>query len=111
VVRTFASKTMNFSTPLGALRIIGILEGCSFLLFGLTMPLKYMMAMPTPNKIIGMAHGILFIAYVLLVFVVSQDKKWPAKTKFWAYAASLLPFGTFVADSKIFKKYQREYNS
>jgi len=96
---------MNFSSALGALRLIGFMEGCSFLLFGLTMPLKYSMQMPLPNQIVGMAHGFLFIGYVLLVFIVAREKKWDFKTQFWAYIASLLPFGTFVADAKIFRKY------
>lgn len=96
---------MNVSSTLGALRLIGFMEGCSFLLFGLTMPLKYMMQMPLPNQIVGMVHGILFIAYVLMVFIVAREKQWSAATQFWAYLASLLPFGTFVVDAKIFKKY------
>lgn len=96
---------MNFSSAIGSLRLVGFLEGCSFLLFGLTMPLKYMYDMPMPNKVIGMAHGILFIAYIGLVFIVAREKKWSLSEQFWAYLASLLPFGTFVADAKIFKKY------
>lgn len=95
---------MNFKSTLGALRIIGFMEGCSFLLFALTMPLKYFMHIKAPNQIVGMAHGFLFIAYVMLVFWVAKEKKWSFKTQFWAYLASLLPFGTFVADAKIYKK-------
>ena len=97
---------MNFSSTLGALRLTGFLEGCSFLLLALTMPLKYAMAMPLPNQIVGMAHGFLFIFYVLMVFIVAREKKWQIHTQFWAYFASLLPFGTFVADARIFRKYQ-----
>jgi integral membrane protein len=89
---------MNFSSTLGALRLIGFLEGCSYLLlFALTMPLKRIMHIDWPNQVVGMAHGILFIAYVMLVFIVAREQQ------VWAYAASLLPFGTFVADVKIFK--------
>ncbi|MDX1652965.1 MAG: DUF3817 domain-containing protein [Brumimicrobium sp.] len=95
---------MNIKTPLGLLRLLAILEGTSYLMLALTMPLKYYYAMPLPNKIVGMAHGILFIAYCFMVYVVNQEKKWSLKTNFWAYFASLLPFGTFVADAKIFKK-------
>ena len=58
-----------------------------------------------PNKIVGMAHGVLFIAYCVWVIVVANDKKWNFKTTFLAGLASLLPFGTFIADAKIFKKY------
>tara|TARA_B100000508_G_scaffold141092_1_gene146381 strand:- start:26968 stop:27258 length:291 start_codon:yes stop_codon:yes gene_type:complete len=94
---------MNLKSALGALRLLALLEGISYLLFALTMPLKYMYDMPMPNKIVGMAHGFLFIAYCAFVFIVNQDKKWSLATNFWAYAASLIPFGTFVADAKIFK--------
>lgn len=102
---------MNFKSALGALRIVGILEGISFLSFLVTMPLKYWMDITAPNKIVGMAHGVLFIAYVFLVFWASTETKWSMKTKFWAYTASLLPFGTFVADAKIFKPTQESLKS
>ena len=97
---------MNFSSTLGVLRLTGFLEGCSFLLLALTMPLKYAMAMPLPNQVVGMAHGFLFIFYVLMVFIVAREKKWALRTQFGAYLASLLPFGTFVADSRIFRRHQ-----
>lgn len=97
---------MNFKSKLGVLRILALIEGISYLLFALTMPLKYVYDMPTPNKIVGMAHGFLFIAYCLMVFVVNQERKWSFLTNFWAYLASLIPFGTFIADAKIFKKEQ-----
>lgn len=99
---------MNFKSLLGALRLLAVLEGVSYLLLGLTMPLKYMFEMPTPNKIVGMAHGFLFIAYVVMVYVVNQEEKWSVKTNVWAYFASLIPFGTFVADAKIFKPTQEK---
>jgi len=51
-----------------------------------------------------MAHGVLFIMYVALVILVQSKYKWSLKTTFWALLASIIPFGTFVADSKIFKK-------
>lgn len=97
---------MNFKSTLGVLRILALLEGVSYLLFALTMPLKYIYEMPTPNKIVGMAHGFLFIAYCIMVFVVNQERKWSFLTNIWAYLASLIPFGTFVADAKVFKKEQ-----
>ena len=52
--------------------IIALLEGISYLLFGVTMPLKYWMNITEPNKIIGMLHGILFITYIALVFILSK---------------------------------------
>ena len=42
----------------------------------------------------------------MFVFIVAKERKWDLKTQFWSYLASLLPFGTFVADAKIFKPEQ-----
>jgi integral membrane protein len=91
-------------TSLGQLRIIGFLEGCSFLLLGITMILKYKFTMPQPNYVVGMFHGVLFIAYVFWVINVAFAKKWSLLITFLALAASLIPFGTFIADKKIFSK-------
>jgi len=99
---------MNFSTKLGVLRILALVEGISYLAFGLTMPLKYMFEIPGPNKVVGMAHGLLFVLYCLMVFIVNLDKKWSIKTNLLAYGASLLPFATFIVDAKIFKVEQEK---
>lgn len=105
------TNRMNFTSILASLRVLAVLEGISYLLFALTMPLKYLAAMPTPNKIVGMAHGFLFIAYIMMVFVASRKHKWTAKTQLFAYLASILPFGTFIADARIFKPTQAQADS
>ena len=84
-----------------SLRITAILEGVSYLLFGLSMPLKYFYHILLPNKIIGMAHGILFILYILIAFL--YRKNWNLKTQFTIYIASLIPFGTFYVEKKYFR--------
>ena len=89
---------------LKALRITAILEGISYLLiFGLTMPLKYWAGIGEPNKIAGMAHGILFILFVVLAGILTWVNKWSIKRFLILFIASLLPFGTFYADKKYFK--------
>lgn len=89
---------------LSYLRILALLEGISYLLFTVTMPLKYMYAIALPNQIVGMAHGILFILYCSFVIIVKIEYKWNLITTFWALLASLVPFGTFIADFFIFRK-------
>lgn len=92
-----------YKTPLGRLRIIAFAEGCSFLALGFTMILKYQYQMPLPNYVVGLLHGLLFILYVLLVIQVAWIKHWPLSKVFWAFIASLIPFGTFYADKKLFR--------
>ncbi|MGV6861062.1 MAG: DUF3817 domain-containing protein [Putridiphycobacter sp.] len=95
---------MTPQTNLKFLKIVAILEGISYLSFAITMPLKRIYDMPKPNYYVGMAHGLLFILYIGLVFLVKKDAKWDLKTTFWALLASIIPFGTFVAEAKIFSK-------
>ena len=94
-------------TNVSRLRYLAYLEGISFLLLiGIGMPLKYFYEMPKPNLVIGMAHGLLFISYCVWVIIVMSERKWNLKKTFMALLASLLPFGTFVADAKIFRDEQ-----
>jgi len=94
---------MNLKSPLGRLRILAILEGISYLLLAVTMPLKYMLDIPEPNFVVGMAHGWLFIAYIIISLQNAYIHRWSFKTSFLVLAASLVPFGTFVVDAKILK--------
>jgi integral membrane protein len=91
-------------TVLGRLRIVAFIEGCSFLLLGFTMILKYKYAIPEPNYIVGLAHGILFVLYVILLIQVSFLHKWGIVKMFWGFLASLIPFGTFYADKVLFRE-------
>ncbi|WP_350291323.1 DUF3817 domain-containing protein [uncultured Croceitalea sp.] len=85
-------------------RATAILEGISYLLiFGLTMPLKYWAEIGEPNKVVGMAHGILFILFVVLAGIVCWERKWSIKRFVIFFIASLLPFGTFYIDKKYLK--------
>lgn len=89
---------------LGRLRIIGFLEGISFiLLVGVAMPLKYIGGYQHATWDIGMVHGVLFISYIIAVIPVKFELNWNLKTTFLVLLASLLPLGTFVAEYKIFR--------
>jgi len=90
-------------TALGRLRIVAFIEGCSYLLLGITMILKYKFAMPQPNYVVGLAHGILFVLYIVLLLQVSFIHRWNLLKMLMAFLASLIPFGTFYADKVLFR--------
>ena len=91
-------------TALGRLRIVAFIEGCSYLLLGFTMILKYKFSMPQPNYIVGLAHGILFMLYIVLLLQVSFLHRWSIIKMLMAFLASLIPFGTFYADKVLFRQ-------
>src|SRR5687768_9623144 len=91
------------STSLGRLRLIGFLEGVSLLvLLGIAMPLKYLAGQPAAVRYVGMAHGLLFVLYVLLVIQVGIARSWSFGKIALAMLASVFPFGTFWADRRLF---------
>ena len=89
---------------MNALRVIAWMEGVSFLLFGVSMPLKYGFDIPEPNYVIGMVHGILFVIYNLLILKHSKLKNWSIREIIFLSFLSLVPFGTFYGDHKYFKR-------
>ncbi len=81
-----------------------MLEGLSFLvLLGVAMPLKYLYGMPGPTSTVGMIHGVLFVVYVGLAWGVADEEGWPRRQVLWAFAASVLPLGTFMFDRAFLK--------
>jgi len=99
---------MQLKTLLGQLRLLAILEGVSYLLFALTMPLKYVYLIYLPNKIVGILHGILFISFCVWVVLVARQLKWSFAVTLICLASSLFPFATFVVDHKILKPLQKK---
>ncbi|MEM6685530.1 MAG: DUF3817 domain-containing protein [Bacteroidota bacterium] len=93
-------STIKETKTLKNFRWIAIAEGISYLAFFITMPLKYMMEMPMPNRIVGMAHGILFILYVIVAYLVTQEQQWNRKRFIILFIASLIPFATFYVEKK-----------
>ena len=90
------------STPLGRLRAIGLLEGISFLLLlGVAMPLKYMAGKPMAVSVVGMAHGVLFVLYVLAVAHVMVARRWSIEKGLTAVMAAVVPFGPFLLDGRL----------
>jgi integral membrane protein len=92
------------SSAIGRLRVTGFLEGLSFLLLlGIAMPLKYALGMPQFVRIIGMAHGVLFILFITFSIHATLVYKWPFYKMILLWIASVLPFGTFYADYKLLR--------
>jgi integral membrane protein len=85
-------------------RIVSYLEGISYLLLlFIGVPLKYFGGNEILVKTLGMPHGLLFIAYILLAFFIKPEYKWSNREFVLILIASVIPFGTFYVDSKFLK--------
>ncbi|MFC0605670.1 DUF3817 domain-containing protein [Winogradskyella pulchriflava] len=86
-------------------RITALLEGVSYiLLLFIATPIKYFANDPQYVKMLGMPHGLLFIAYVVMTVLISKDMKWTNRTLWVVLLASIIPFGTFYIDKKYLNK-------
>ena len=82
-------------------RVVSFLEGTSYLLLlFVSVPIKYWMNDPQYVKLLGMPHGLLFVGYIVLAFLLRSELNWSIKTFGAVLLASILPFGTFYVDKK-----------
>ena len=85
-------------------RVVSFLEGVSYiLLLFIATPIKYFAENDAYVKLLGMPHGLLFIAYVIMAFVIKSQMKWNPKTFLIVLGASVIPFGTFYINYKYLK--------
>ena len=87
------------------LRRAGLAEGISFLvLLLIAMPLKYFLNEPMAVKIVGWLHGILFMLFISLAWNYKNEHDKNLKWLALAFAAALVPIGTFLFDRKLKKE-------
>jgi len=87
-------------------RLIAALEGISYLVLFYNMLYNKRVNPELYQQLlypIGMAHGILFVVYVVLAIYLKVEYKWSLKKLGLILLASLLPFGTFYSDYKWLK--------
>lgn len=97
--------------PIPSLRTLGLIEGASMLLLvGIAMPLKYIWGRPEAVRVIGLAHGLLWTAFVILLLRTMIVAKWPLGRGALIFAASLLPFGPWLVDRRM-KAYAAEFDA
>jgi len=82
-------------------RVISLLEALSFvILLFVAMPIKYILGNPELVRIVGMAHGILFVLYILGAFVFKNKLNWSNQILGVVILCSIIPLGPFYVDRK-----------
>ena len=60
------------------------------------MPLKYISGYPWMVRVVGSAHGVLFVLYVAALLHAAVELRWSAWRVLGGLVAAVLPFGPFV---------------
>lgn len=86
-------------------RLINKIEGYSFLvLMFIAMPLKYIFGILIATKIVGMIHGVLFVAFIYQLIASGKSVPFTKQESGIFFIASLIPFGSFYSDKLCVQK-------
>jgi len=86
---------MTLPSPRRAYTVVATAEAVTWTLLLVGMFLKYVTETTELGvRIGGMAHGVVFIAYVLVTLIVWIDQKWPTKQGVVALASAIPPLVT-----------------
>lgn len=86
---------------LKAFRVISLLEALSFvILLLIAMPIKYILGNPELVRIVGMAHGILFVLYILGALLFKKKLNWSNQVLVVVILCSIIPLGPLYVDRK-----------
>ncbi|MGK5533462.1 DUF3817 domain-containing protein [Streptomyces sp. URMC 129] len=91
---------LKTASALRRLRLVSAPEAVSFLLLLVCSVLKRTTEFDAV-PVMGMVHGLLFIAYVLFWADAWNRAKWPLKTAGWYLLMCLVPLGGFFAERRL----------
>ncbi len=88
--------------PLPLLRLVSLVEAVSYLLLLLVaMPLKYVWGWPWAVRVLGMAHGVLFLLLTWLLVRARFEARWSVRRLLLVFVASLVPLWPFALDRSL----------
>lgn len=89
---TVEAGTVQTRSAIRHLRVVNLLEGASYaLLVMVAMPLKYLAGEPAMVRVVGMLHGLLFVAFVLVLARAALAGRWHLGRAMTAFLWTLVP--------------------
>lgn len=86
---------------LQSFRVLSLIEGLSLItLLLIAMPMRYRFGVDFVWPV-GMAHGVLWLAFVVMSLLVSHLRKWSVGAWLLALLCSVLPFGFLYLDARL----------
>lgn len=87
---------------------VALAEGLSWLCLLIAMVFKYGYDMPEGVSVVGMIHGWLFIAYVVVSFLLWRDYRLSPKTMAVILLGSVIPMGAWYVERHIDRMLPRQ---
>ncbi|WP_232661105.1 DUF3817 domain-containing protein [Pseudonocardia sp. TRM90224] len=85
-----------------AYRIAAYVTGVGLLLLVfVAMPLKYFFGQPWLVAIVGVAHGFLYMAYIVCTLVLAERCRWRPLDALVILLAGTIPIASFLAERKV----------
>lgn len=89
-------------SSLTILRIVSLAEGVSFLvLLYFAIYHKRILGDTEAIRVPGMVHGVLFVAFCMVLVMVWTDRKWSFGKVLFAFVCSLIPLAPFYLERRL----------
>jgi integral membrane protein len=93
---------VSIDTALLAYRIAAWVTGVGLLvLVVVAMPLKYIFGQPELVAIVGVAHGFLYMIYIVCTLLLAERCRWKPVDALLILIAGTVPVASFVAERRV----------
>lgn len=93
---------MTIEKLLPAYRIAAWVTGIGLvILVFVAMPLKYFFGQPLLVAIVGMAHGFLYMAYIVITLLLAERCRWRPVDALVILVAGTIPLASFFAERRV----------
>ena len=93
---------MSVETALRLYRIAAWVTGIGLIvLVFVAMPLKYFFDQPQLVAVVGVTHGYLYMAYIVLTLVLAERSRWKPLDAVLIALAGTVPIASFVAERRV----------
>ncbi|NUS26178.1 MAG: DUF3817 domain-containing protein [Streptomyces sp.] len=85
-------------------RVMAYVTGVLLVLLTLGVIAKYLFEMDGADSftsVVGIAHGWLYVVYLVFAFDLGSKAKWPVKKQLWVLLAGTIPTAAFFVERKV----------
>ncbi|MFF9278596.1 DUF3817 domain-containing protein [Streptomyces griseosporeus] len=85
-------------------RVMAYVTGVLLVLLTLGVIAKYLLDMDGADgftSVVGIAHGWLYVVYLIFAFDLGSKAKWPVKKQLWVLLAGTIPTAAFFVERKV----------